>query len=124
MDIWVVGTSNLLFLRCSKTGTNFPKNKVVTCTGKTRLFVIVHFEVAILFLLTLASDRTVLCLFPILVVPTKKRYSSFLKKVFVFQKICFKVKVLKTFETFIDCFIKTYRSFKRRAILEIPSTVF
>ena len=25
MDIWVVGTSNWLFLRGSKTGTNFPK---------------------------------------------------------------------------------------------------
>ena len=60
------------------------------------------FLVAILFILTLASDRAVLNgndVFPILVVSTKKRYSSFLKKVFVFQKICFKVKVLKTFET-------------------------
>ena len=87
----------------------------------------VHFVVAILFVLTLASDRTVLNgndAFSILVVSTKKRYSSFLKKVFVFQKICFKVKVLKTFETFTDCYIKTYRSLKRRAILKIPSTVF
>ena len=25
MDIWVIGTSNELFLRDSKTGTNFPK---------------------------------------------------------------------------------------------------
>ena len=25
MDIWVVGTVNWLFLRGSKTGTNFPK---------------------------------------------------------------------------------------------------
>ena len=55
----------------------------------------------------------------------KKRYSSFLEKVFVFQKICFKVKVLKTFETFTDCrHIKTCRYLKRRAILKIPSTVF
>ena len=35
MDIWVAGTSNQPFLRGSKTGTNFPKNKVVT--GKTIL---------------------------------------------------------------------------------------
>ena len=35
----------------------------------------------------------------ILALSTKKQYSSFLKKVFVFQKTCFKVKVLKTFET-------------------------
>ena len=38
--------------------------------------------------------------FSILVLSTKKRYSSFLKKVFVFQKICFKVKVLKMFKNF------------------------
>ena len=38
-----------------------------------------------------------------LVVSTKKQYSSLLKKGFVFQKICFKVKVFKTFETFTDC---------------------
>ena len=25
MNIWVVGTSNWLFLRCSKTGKKFPK---------------------------------------------------------------------------------------------------
>ena len=42
-------------------------------------------------------------LFSILVASTKKRYSSCLKKVFLFQKICFKVKVLNTFETLIDC---------------------
>ena len=41
MDIWVVGTSNQPFLRVSETGTNFPKNKVVT--GKTPLFVIGQF---------------------------------------------------------------------------------
>ena len=36
----------------------------------------------------------------IIVLSTKKRCSSFLKKVFVFQKIFFKVKVLKTFNIF------------------------
>ena len=50
--------------------------------------------------------------------------SSFFKKVFVLQTICFKAKVLKTFETFTDCHIKTCRSLKRRAILKIPSIVF
>ena len=49
-------------------------------------------------------------------VSTKKRSSSFLKKIFVFQKICFKVKVWKTFETFTDCHIKTFRSLKRSTI--------
>ena len=51
----------------------------------------------------MASDRADLNgndVFSILVASTKKRYSSFLKKIFVSQKICFKVKVLKTFETF------------------------
>ena len=38
MDTWVVGTTNELFLRGSKTETDFPKNKVVT--GKIPLFVI------------------------------------------------------------------------------------
>ena len=87
----------------------------------------VHFAVVILFFLTLASGRAALnrnYVFSILVVSTKKRFSSFLKKVFVFQKICFKVKVLKTFETFTDCDIKTCRSLKRKAILKIPSTSF
>ena len=77
--------------------------------------------------LNIASDRAVLngnALFLILVVSTKKQYLTFLKRVFVFQKICFKVKVLKTFETFTDFHLKTCRSLKRRAILKIPSTVF
>ena len=39
----------------------------------------------------------VLYVYSILVFSTKKGYSSFLEKVFVFHKICFKVKVLKTF---------------------------
>ena len=63
-----------------------------------------------LFALTLAFDRAVLNgndVFSILMVSTKKRYSSFLKKVLVFQKIRFEVKVLKTFESFTVCHIKT-----------------
>ena len=49
--------------------------------------------------------------------------SRFLKKASVFQKICFKVKVLKMVNISTDCHIKTCRSLKRRAILKIPSTV-
>ena len=48
----------------------------------------------------------------------------FLKKVFIFQKICFKVKVLKTFKSSSGCHIKTCQSLKCRAILKISSTVF
>ena len=80
-----------------------------------------------IFLLTLASDTAVLYgndAFSILVRSTKKQCSSFLKKVFVFKKICFKVKVLKMFKIFTDRHIKTCRSLKRRAILKIPSTIF
>ena len=61
---------------------------------------------SILFVLTLASDKTVLygnVAFSILVLSAKKEYSSFLKKVFVFQKIYFKVKVFKTFKISSDC---------------------
>ena len=76
----------------------------------------------ILFVLTLASDMGVFYEndeFSISVLSTKKRYSSFLIKVFVFRTICFKVKVLKTFKISSNCHIKTCRSLKRRAILEI-----
>ena len=60
----------------------------------------------------------------ILLISTKKTYSGFLKKVFVFQEICFKDKILKTFKISADCRIKTCRSLKRRAILKILSNVF
>ena len=53
-----------------------------------------------------------------------KTVLQFFENFFVFQKICFQVKVLKTFETFTDCRIKTCRYLKWRAILKIPSTVF
>ena len=46
----------------------------------------------------------------ILVISPKRRYSSFLKMVFVFQKISFKVKVLRMFKMFIYCHITTCRS--------------
>ena len=49
--------------------------------------------------------------FSILVFSTKKWCSSFLKKGFVFQKICFKVKVLKTFKFSL---IVICQSLKRR----------
>ena len=87
----------------------------------------VHFIATILFVLTLASHMAVLYgndAFSILVLPTKEWHSIFLKKVFVFQKICFKAKVLKMFEILTDCHIKTYRSLKERAILKIRSTFF
>ena len=74
---------------------NFRKNEIVT--GKRRSL----FVLPILFVLTLASDRAVLyeiVAFSILLLSTKKRYSSFLKRVCVFQKTCFIVKALKSFQ--------------------------
>ena len=77
----------------------FQKNKVVT--GKTPFFLIGSF-----------CSHHFICLnigwtFSILVLSTKNRCTSFLEKAFVFQKICFKVKVLKTFKVFSDCHMKT-----------------
>ena len=83
----------------------------------------VHFTLPILFVLTLASERIFsygTVAFWIFVLSTKKRYSNFVKK--VFQKICFKIKALKTFEISSDCHIKTHRTLKRRAILKTAST--
>ena len=37
--------------------------------------------------------------FSILVLSTEKKYSSFCKRIDIFQKICFKVKVPNTFES-------------------------
>ena len=104
---------------------NLQKNKVVT--GKTPFLVIGPFVLTTLFILALTSDMTVFYgndAFFILVLSTKKCFSSFLKKVFVFQKIYFRVKVLKTFKIPNDCHIKTCLSLKLRAIRKISSTVF
>ena len=71
---------------------NFWKNKVVT--GKTSFFVVGYFILTILFVLTLPSDIAVLYgkdALSVLLLSTEKRYFSFLRKVFVLKKICFKV---------------------------------
>ena len=84
--------------------------------AKLRSFRKVHFVVTILFVLTLASDMGVLYgndALSMLVLSAKKRYSSFLEKDLIFQKICFEVKVLKTFEIFSECHVKTCQSLKR-----------
>ena len=47
----------------------------------------------------------------------------FLKKVFSFQKIRFKVKVSKAFVFSSGCHINTCQSFKCRTVLKIPCTV-
>ena len=49
---------------------------------------------------------------------TKKCFSSFLKRVSVFQKICLKIEALKSFKISSNCHIRTCWSLKRRAILK------
>ena len=101
--------------------------KIKQLLAKLRSLLQVHFVLPILFALTLASDRAALYgnnAFSILVISTKKQYSSFQKRVWVFQKICFKIEVLKTIKISSDCHTKTCRSLKRRAILKITSTAF
>ena len=79
IDICVVGTSNQLFTRGYYSETKFKKNSYwknsVLCDRSI-------FYSPFLFVLTLASDRTVLyenVAFSILVLSTKKRYFRFLK---------------------------------------------
>ena len=76
---------------------NFQKNKVVT--GKTPFFVIGPFS-------THHSSCLGNHVFSILILATKKQYSSFLRNIFVFLKICFKFKALKTFKISTDCHVK------------------
>ena len=123
MDIWVVSTTNQIFRRGSHTETKFSKNKVVT----DRTLLQVYFVLPILLVLTMASDKAILfenVALSILIYLTKKQYSSFLIKVFFFQKIYFKVKLLKTFKISCGCHIKTCRSHNWRAVSKIPSTIF
>ena len=105
---------------------NFRKNKVVT--GKTPFFVIGPFCTpdSICLINGFFSQGSLYGngAFSILVFSTKKRYSNFLKKVFVFQKICFNVNGLKTFKISTDCLIKTCSSLRRRGTLKISIIVF
>ena len=72
--------------------------------------------------LTLSSVRTDLyenAASSILIFSGKKRFFNVLKNVFVFEKICFKFKVLKTFKTFSECHVKT-PIFKTKGYFENP----
>ena len=101
--------------------------KIKQLLAKLRSLGQVHFPLTFLFVLTLASDIVVLYgndAFSILVLSTRKQYPNSLKKVFVFQKIYFKVGVLKALKFSTDCHIKTCRSLERRAVQKIRSTLF
>ena len=87
MDIYIIGTSNQLFITGFQKSSSYWQN--------FRFLWSVHFVFPVLFVLTLTCDMTVLYwnnAFSTL--STNKKYSSFLKKVFVFQKICFKFSVI------------------------------
>ena len=123
MDIWVVGTA--LYTKFLNWNKIFPKIKQLL--AKLRSLWKVHFVLLILFVLTLASDTAFLyrnVAFWILILSTKRLYSSVLKRACVFQKIHLKVKVLKTFKISSDCYIKIWRCLKRRAALKIRSIFF
>ena len=113
MDIWVVGTSNKLFIRGSYTETKLKKKSnywqnSVLCDGS-----ILHSPFSISFW----HDRFVskYCAF-ILSTFNYKMVLEFFKKGFCFSENLFH-KVCKTFKTSRDCRIKTCWSLRRRATL-------
>ena len=123
MCIWEIGTLNQLFIRGSYTEIKFPRKWNSSKSG----FFVNSFCAPHSLCLNIRMCRSVLygnVALSIVVLSTKKRYSGFSEKVFVFQKTCFKVKTLKTFKISSDCHMKICRSWKRRGILQIPSTVF
>ena len=94
MDIWVVGSSSQFFIRLPNLSIFFKKIKQLL--EKLHSLWLIYFVLPILFVVTFASDKENLyedIAFSILVLSTMKRF--FLKKVFIFQKICFKVKYWK-----------------------------
>ena len=99
MGIWVVGTSNQLFIRLLIMKPNLKKTNQLL----VKLRSVFYFVLPTIFFLTLASQRAVLYVnvaFSMLLLSTKKLYFSFFKKIFVFQKIYFNDLVLKTFKNF------------------------
>ena len=93
---------------------------------------IVHFVLPILFVLTLTSDRAVLygnVAFSLLVLSTKKRYSNFfqsksIQNVQNFQWLLHENMPISQTEGYFtsDCYMKTCRSLKQRAILPVIVT--
>ena len=69
----------------------------------------VYIILLIHLVLILAFDRSVFygnVALLMAVLPIQKRYLSFFKKVLVFQRICLKIKLLKTFQTFSSVSLK------------------
>ena len=94
-------SKSTLVIRGSWNRTKFPKNKIVT--GKTPFFVIcpfcTHHSICLIIGFCLGSFVWKWCVSSF-GLSIKKRYSSFLKKVFIFQKNCFKVKSIENVSNF------------------------
>ena len=94
---------------------------------KLRSFCKVNFLLPILFVLTLVFTRAVWyrnVAFSIIVLSSKKRHSSFLKKDLFFQKTCLKAKVIRTLKIPSDYRVKICRSLERKAILKVSLVPF
>ena len=127
IDIWVNDTSNQLLVRgsyCQITFSKIQRAVLVKLSSPWQAnFVFPHQSVS----LTLAFKRALQygnVAITIVILTTKNSSSNFLKKVLVFQKTYFKVKVFKTFKISGDCLIKTCQSLKRRTISKISITIF
>ena len=126
--IWVVDTSKQLFIigsYSSYTETKFPK-KWSGWWHKSVFLRNFHFVFPILFVLTLAFYSAVSYenVDSIVVLATKNRYSSFLKKVPVFQKTSLEHKLIKRFKISSDCHTKRCRSLVRSTVSKILLTSF
>ena len=103
----MVQLGNQIFIKSSYNELNFQKNKIVS--DKTPLFPIGPFCTSRSIFLNIVFDRSVFygnVTFSIIVLRTKKWYSSFSKKLFASWKTCFKVRAMKTFKVFCNCQIK------------------
>ena len=126
IDIWEIGI-NYLLETCTQIKFKKKKNgqwqNSVPCDLGSFW---VHFVLSILLVLTLNFELAIVYrsfAFSIVVISTIKRHASFLRKVFIFHKTSFKVKVMRKFKISSDYLLKICRSLKQSAILKIPSIV-
>ena len=121
-------TTSFFWRFCFSLRTSY--KELIWCTNNPNVQLLLSVSAGVLFAsafprwvsLTLASGMAVLHgkdVFLILMLSTKNGIPVIWKS--FFQKICFKVKVLKTFYWLSH---KTCRFPKRRAIFKIPSSVF
>ena len=124
MGIWVVGTLIQIFIKSSYTETKFSKKE----SSQQKNFVL--YDRFILYTPFYLSEHQQLTAQICMKMCLQSQYfqvkstSGFKIKVLVFQKTCFKVKVLITLRISSNCHIKICQSLKRKAILKIPGIVF